>query len=120
MKEQHHDHARRLQPTILLQPVPESRIPGLLFHDGASAHPRYSNALFGLVFSSGLAGMTLGSLFLAPIADHSGRRILILIARQPPKALGSSLKYGQLNGWNSNLPQLPFRQPPVDLAGNDQ
>lgn len=39
-----------------------------------------SDAVFGLVFSSGLAGMTLGALFLAPFADVKGRRALILIA----------------------------------------
>lgn len=39
-----------------------------------------SDAVFGLVFSSALAGMTLGALFLAPIADRKGRRALILIA----------------------------------------
>ena len=33
----------------------------------------------GIVFSSGLAGMMLGSFFLAPIADHIGRRKTILI-----------------------------------------
>lgn len=38
-----------------------------------------SDTVFGLVFSSGLAGMTLGALFLAPIADTRGRRELILI-----------------------------------------
>ncbi len=33
----------------------------------------------GLLFSSGLAGMTISSLLLAPIADYSGRRVAILI-----------------------------------------
>lgn len=33
----------------------------------------------GLVFSSGLAGMGLGALFLAPFADTLGRRVLIFI-----------------------------------------
>ncbi len=33
----------------------------------------------GLLFSSGLAGMTISSLFLAPVADYSGRRTAILI-----------------------------------------
>jgi AAHS family 4-hydroxybenzoate transporter-like MFS transporter len=39
-----------------------------------------SDAVFGMVFSAGLAGMTLGALFLAPIADRRGRRELILLA----------------------------------------
>ena len=39
-----------------------------------------SDAVFGLVFSSGLAGMTLGALCLAPYADIWGRKALILIA----------------------------------------
>ncbi len=34
----------------------------------------------GLVFSAGLAGMALGSLLLAPVADSIGRRALILVA----------------------------------------
>lgn len=38
-----------------------------------------SDAAFGLVFSAGLAGMTLGALFLAPFADVWGRRILIML-----------------------------------------
>ena len=32
----------------------------------------------GILFSSGLAGMTLGSLILGPMADHYGRRPMIL------------------------------------------
>ena len=40
----------------------------------------------GIVFSSALAGMTLGSLFLAPLSDVHGRRRVILIA-----AIGLSL-----------------------------
>jgi benzoate transport len=39
-----------------------------------------SDAVFGLVFSSGLAGMTLGALLLAPYADIWGRKRLIWIA----------------------------------------
>lgn len=39
-----------------------------------------SDAVFGLVFSSGLVGMTLGALFLAPFADVWGRKTLILVA----------------------------------------
>jgi len=37
-----------------------------------------SDAAFGIVFSSGLAGMTLGALFLAPYADIIGRKAMIL------------------------------------------
>ena len=33
----------------------------------------------GVVFSAGLAGMTLGAMFLAPIADRIGRRNMIMI-----------------------------------------
>ena len=33
----------------------------------------------GLLFSSGLAGMMISSLLLAPVADYSGRRVAILI-----------------------------------------
>ena len=39
-----------------------------------------TDAVFGLVFSSGLAGMTLGALLLAPYADIWGRKTLIWIA----------------------------------------
>jgi AAHS family 4-hydroxybenzoate transporter-like MFS transporter len=39
-----------------------------------------SKALQGYIFSSGLAGMTLGCLFVAPIADRIGRRRLFIIA----------------------------------------
>ena len=35
-------------------------------------------AALGIVFSSGLAGMVLGALFLSPLADRFGRRMLIL------------------------------------------
>lgn len=34
----------------------------------------------GIVFSSGLLGMTAGSLLLGPLADHIGRRRMILLA----------------------------------------
>lgn len=34
----------------------------------------------GIVFSAGLAGMTLGALFLAPFADHIGRKNMILLS----------------------------------------
>lgn len=36
-------------------------------------------AALGVVFSSGLAGMVLGALFLSPLADRFGRRALILM-----------------------------------------
>ena len=39
-----------------------------------------TKALQGYIYSAGLAGMTLGCLFLAPIADHIGRRKLFIIA----------------------------------------
>lgn len=39
-----------------------------------------SDAAFGLVFSAGLAGMTVGALLLAPFADVWGRKTLILLA----------------------------------------
>jgi len=39
-----------------------------------------SKALQGYIFSSGLAGMTLGCLFIAPIADRIGRRRLFIFA----------------------------------------
>ncbi len=39
-----------------------------------------SNALQGYIFSSGLAGMTLGCLFLAPLADRIGRRRSFILA----------------------------------------
>lgn len=34
----------------------------------------------GIVFSAGLAGMTLGALLLAPFADHIGRKSMILLS----------------------------------------
>jgi len=36
-------------------------------------------AALGLVFSSGLVGMALGSMFIAPLTDRIGRRAMILI-----------------------------------------
>lgn len=39
-----------------------------------------SPAALGTVFSSGLFGMTLGTLFLAPFADKIGRKSIILIS----------------------------------------
>ena len=52
----------------------------------AFAAPAISNdwqmslKLLGLVFSAGLAGMTIGAMFLAPLTDTVGRRNMILIA----------------------------------------
>lgn len=37
-------------------------------------------AELGLLFSSGLAGMMMGSLFLAPLADRIGRRPVVLVS----------------------------------------
>ena len=39
-----------------------------------------SKALQGYIYSAGLAGMTLGCLFIAPIADRIGRRRLFIFA----------------------------------------
>lgn len=39
-----------------------------------------TKALQGYIYSAGLAGMTLGCLFIAPIADRIGRRKLFIIA----------------------------------------
>ena len=39
-----------------------------------------SDAAFGVAFSSGLAGMMVGALFIAPLADLRGRKFLILLA----------------------------------------
>jgi AAHS family 4-hydroxybenzoate transporter-like MFS transporter len=39
-----------------------------------------TKALQGYIFSAGLAGMTLGCLFIAPIADRIGRRKLFIFA----------------------------------------
>ncbi len=36
--------------------------------------------LLGIVFSSGLVGMTLGSLLLGPLTDHIGRRRMVILA----------------------------------------
>ncbi|WGE55116.1 MFS transporter [Actinobacillus equuli subsp. equuli] len=39
-----------------------------------------SKTEFGVLISAGLAGMTIGSLFLAPLADKFGRRPLLLLS----------------------------------------
>ncbi|KUO55732.1 MAG: hypothetical protein APF78_05890 [Sphingomonadales bacterium BRH_c3] len=53
-------------------------------------------AELGLLFSSGLAGMMLGSLFLAPLADRIGRRPVVLISLMLVSAgmLASSISNG--------------------------
>ena len=39
-----------------------------------------SPANLGIVFSSGLVGMTVGAIFLAPLADRFGRKPLMILA----------------------------------------
>ena len=45
---------------------------------GVSAEWKLSGAQLGLLFSAGLIGMAVGSLFLAPRADRFGRRTIIM------------------------------------------
>lgn len=59
-----------------------------------------SDAVFGIVFSSGLAGMTLGALFLAPFADVWGRKALILVATA---VIGSGMV---ASAFASSIPEL--------------
>ncbi|WP_150253116.1 MFS transporter [Nocardiopsis deserti] len=47
--------------------------------DAVSEEWGLSGAQLGLLLSAGLAGMALGSLFLAPLADRIGRRSMILV-----------------------------------------
>lgn len=54
----------------------------------------------GIVFSSGLAGMTIGALFLAPFADHMGRKKMILLSTV---LMGTSML---LTAWTTTVPQL--------------
>lgn len=54
----------------------------------------------GIVFSSGLAGMTIGALFLAPFADHIGRKKMILISAL---LMGGSI---MLTALTTTVPQL--------------
>ncbi|WP_339650357.1 MFS transporter [uncultured Maribacter sp.] len=54
----------------------------------------------GIVFSSGLAGMTIGALFLAPFADHMGRKKMILLSAL---LMGTSII---LTAWTNTVPQL--------------
>jgi AAHS family 4-hydroxybenzoate transporter-like MFS transporter len=59
-----------------------------------------TNAQQGYIFSMGLAGMTLGCLFIAPLADRIGRRKLFILAMvmETTGMLLSSIvaSYGQL------------------------
>jgi len=41
---------------------------------------KVSSETLGIVFSAGLAGMTMGALLLAPLADHIGRKKMILFS----------------------------------------
>ncbi len=54
----------------------------------------------GVVFSSGLAGMTIGALFLAPFADTIGRKRMILISAL---LMGASML---LTGWTGTVAEL--------------
>lgn len=45
-----------------------------------SADWKIDPTALGVIFSSGLAGMTLGAMFLAPLSDKAGRRVVILSA----------------------------------------
>ncbi|MFD6951437.1 MFS transporter [Nocardiopsis sp. TSRI0078] len=47
--------------------------------DAVSGEWGLSGSQLGLLLSAGLAGMALGSLFLAPLADRIGRRSMILV-----------------------------------------
>jgi len=56
----------------------------------------------GIVFSSGLLGMMIGAMFLAPFADQIGRKKMILISAL---LMGVSML---LTGWTQTVPQLIF------------
>lgn len=56
----------------------------------------------GMVFSSGLAGMMIGAMFLAPFADHIGRKRMILISAF---LMGASVL---MTAWSQNVTQLIF------------
>jgi benzoate transport len=45
---------------------------------GVSAQWKLTGGELGLLFSAGLVGMALGSLFLAPLADRFGRRTVVM------------------------------------------
>ncbi len=61
---------------------------------------KISPEALGLVFSSGLIGMTLGAVALAPFADRYGRKLLMLLAA----LLMSSSIY--LTSWSTSLESL--------------
>lgn len=54
----------------------------------------------GIVFSAGLAGMTLGALFLAPFADQMGRKKMIVLSAL---LMGTSI---MLTAWTTTVTQL--------------
>jgi benzoate transport len=54
----------------------------------------------GMVFSSGLAGMTVGALFMAPLADYMGRKRMILLSAI---LMGTSIF---ITAWADSLSQL--------------
>lgn len=54
----------------------------------------------GIVFSSGLAGMAMGALFLAPFADYMGRRKMILLSSI---LMGTSIFF---TAWTDSISQL--------------
>lgn len=56
----------------------------------------------GMVFSSGLAGMMIGAMFLAPFADHTGRKRMILISAF---LMGASVL---MTAWSQTITQLIF------------
>ena len=54
----------------------------------------------GIVFSSGLAGMMIGAMFLAPFADKIGRKKMILISAF---LMGASML---MTAWSQNVSEL--------------
>ena len=56
----------------------------------------------GIVFSSGLAGMMIGAMFLAPFADQIGRKRMILISAF---LMGASVL---MTAWSQTVTQLMF------------
>lgn len=56
----------------------------------------------GIVFSSGLAGMMIGAMFLAPFADQIGRKRMILISAF---LMGASVL---MTAWSQTVTQLIF------------
>lgn len=61
-----------------------------------------STAQIGLMFSSGLTGMMFGALLLAPLADHFGRRVMVLVC------LAINIIGMFSTGLSQNLPELSF------------